>query len=307
MSEETGITVRPATEGDWPERVAWLAWPLFAVVLALAVAGLVFAYLSRGFHPPSNWGTGTILGILALTVPFVCSAAVGAFLASRMPRNLIGWLLILVGFGFAATAAGDGYGFYGVVVREPDLPGAVVASWLELWGWIFSIGIPLGFIPMLFPEGRVTRRTAPFLAVALLTLALTVVGSMLQVYPLSSLDRPNPFGLERFKTLMDVLAELFFVFIPLGVIGVVRLARRMRRSSGDERQQIKWFLLGVAIPVIGISAAGLSTGIAAPSDQALSPFWAKVTQDVGTFMFIAVPIATGVAVLKYRLYDIDLV
>lgn len=125
MSEATELGVRPTSEPGLPERLAWLAWPLFAVVFALAGAGLVFAYLSRGFHQPSNWGTGTLLGIAALTVPFVCSAAVGAFLASRMPRNLIGWLLILVGFGYAATAAGDGYGFYGVVVREPDLPGAV--------------------------------------------------------------------------------------------------------------------------------------------------------------------------------------
>jgi signal transduction histidine kinase len=81
----------------------------------------------------------------------------------------------------------------------------------------------------------------------------------------------------------------------------------MRRAEGDERQQIKWFLAGAAIPVIGITAAGMTTGLVGTGDQALAPFWGKVMQDVGTSMFIALPIATGVAVLKYRLYDLDLV
>ena len=291
----------------WPERLAWLAWPLFGVVLALEVSGLVFAVLSHEVRVRTDWGTGTIPGLIAVTLPFLSSAGVGAFLASRMPRNLIGWLLILVGLGFALTIAGAGYGVYGFLVHDPPLPGAEIGPWFGLWGWILSIAIPLGFIPMLFPDGRVTRARAPYFIIATVLLVLTVLASMFQVYQLAEINRPNPFALEEFEVLTDIAANFFFFFILTGVIGVVRLARRMRRAEGDERQQIKWFLVGAAIPVIGITAAGMTTGLVGTGDQAFTPFWGKVAQDAGTSMFIALPIATGVAVLRYRLYDIDLV
>jgi signal transduction histidine kinase len=300
-------TAAVAEARGWPERLAWLAWPLFGVVLALEVIGLVFAFLSQDVRVRSDWGTGTILGLIALTLPFVCSAAVGAFLASKLPRNLIGWLFILVGLGFALTIAGAGYGVYGYLVRDPALPGAEIGPWFGLWGWILSIAIPVGFIPMLFPDGRITRARAPYFIVATVFLVASVLASMFQVYQLAEIDRPNPFALENLEVLTDIAANLFFFFIIAGVVGVVRLARRMRRAEGDERQQIKWFLVGAAIPVIGISVAGLTTGLVGTGDQAFTPFWGKVLQDVGTSMFIAMPIATGVAVLKYRLYDLDLV
>ena len=270
-----------------------LAWAIFAVAMAIALASLVFLVLGRSASFAGGFGFRGF-GIV-LAVPF---ATVGALIASRQPRNAIAWIFLAMGVLGGAQELAQDYALYALVVHTPPLGGALVVAWVTAWIWVLpTAGISLVFL--LFPNGRpLTPRwwgvvwfEAAGGLVALVALALTPgklgVGSAV-----------NPYGVGTRAALGAISSVGLLLYIAGLVAAVVSLVIRLRRSSGEEREQIKW--LAAAGCVVGVGLAVVAIGQASGTIS----FVASLVAIGG---YAAIPVATGIAILKYRLYDIDVV
>ncbi|HEX2267343.1 MAG TPA: hypothetical protein VHI97_03945, partial [Actinomycetota bacterium] len=289
-------------------RLSWLAWTLFGLSVALAVAGIVFFLLGRSASRAIGWGTGTPVGILGFLTPFLTSAVVGVFLATRKPENLIGWaFLVAAAFGLLNPAAGS-YAVYGGIAKPGAVPAVEAVDWITLWAWIPAIALTAIVIPLLFPDGTLTGGRKPLVLLTLGVMAISVIGSMFFPAPLQDLGQTNPFGMEGAAPFFEILSYFLVFFLPLIVTAIVKLVRRFRRATGDERLQLKWFAFAAAIAGLGVAAAGItsvSQEIISPNQP--TPFPVRVLQDVSIFVFTGLPIATGIAIFKYRLFEIDVI
>jgi hypothetical protein len=222
----------------------------------------------------------------------VIYASVGAFLASRRPTNPIGWLFLGIGFVQTVNIFCGAYARYALITEPGSLPGGALASWLEAWTWIVGF-TGFSFIMLLFPSGSLPSprwRWVAWLAVAgiVLTALTLAVGSWPQrgLPLLEEVDEPTS------TAWIAVIVTGFAILAAATLMTLVSVLVRFRRSRGDERQQIKWFLCAAAFAVA--TAASTFAGT-------VTPEWLL---DVG---LAGVAIAVAIAVLKYRLYDIDVV
>ena len=274
-----------------------LAFGAFALWLALEAAGLTL--LAHTWHTrPGDFGDAPASSILGSVVSGVF-ASVGLLLACRRPRNAIGWIFLGITLSMALQFALGRYALY-AATRPGAPPGGLVAAALALTGWVFLIS-GLALLLLLFPHGRLpSRRWRPVLGVLLLSAAAAWFGGTTTPgrlpKPFASFD--NPLGIHGFETADRVLFAFgWAMLIPLVAAGA-SLVGRFRRSRGTERQQYKWFAFAAALFPVSLVflqvadafhwSAGDTLGVW------LTPFAATI-----------LPIATAVAVLKYRLYEID--
>ena len=263
---------------------AWLAWVLWVMSLSLLMAGLTVTYLHRSATPASE-DFPLLLEIL-FVVGFASYPTVGALVASRRPKNIVGWLLCCVGLAVAASVFTEDYATY---ARAGSLSGAEAAAFLAS----INPGVTLSiFVVLLFPDGRLpSRRWRPVVWLAGAQVTLAGMLSFLNSRGTGSLEVASYFGIF---SILSVLNEVLIVGVLIGVVASV--AFRLRRARGDERQQIKWFVYAVSV----IAAGGLaSTFLPSPLDGV---FWV-----VTVFGMAALPVAVGIAILKHRLYDIDII
>jgi signal transduction histidine kinase len=275
-----------------------LPWVIAGVILAIVTAGLVFLILSLGTSQPATAfafrGYGRPLSIVF--------AAAGGLVASRVPANPIGWLLLAAGAGTAIQELAQQYAIYGLLDSRGAVLGAAVAAWIPEWIWIpFMAAIAL-YVPLFFPDGHLPSRGWLWVAVlgglgaTIGTIAFALTPGALEGF----LGQRNPSGVEGARwipTVGDVSMLLFLV--ALGT--VASLVVRVRRSRGDERQQLKW--LALSISVLGVS---FLIGV---------PYWTlsgtgtslDLVENLVVLGLAGVPIAIGISILKYRLYDIDVV
>jgi hypothetical protein len=273
----------------------WLAWSLCVLGVALAAASSILALLNG--RPLAEifmaWGP-SILSLATLTVSF---SVVGALIASHRPENPIGWIFLAVGFlqWFLSTA--DQYAIYALLTNPGSLPLGGEASWLGQWIWAPGLGLILVFLPLLFPDGHPpSPRWRPVGWLGGLSIGLAVVSSAILLWP----ERGPALvtGDENPSHVVQVL--VVFVALPLmllaGVGAVISLFVRFHRARGDERQQIKWFASAAALTLVWILVFGQSTLRGLPG----------VIVDLSALLVVpSIPIATGIAILRYRLYDID--
>ncbi|MBW3579136.1 MAG: hypothetical protein KY462_15660 [Actinobacteria bacterium] len=268
-----------------------LASLLFVVVVLADATGQALALAN---------GRGSLLQISG-SVPVVVFAVVGWMIVSRHPRHRIGWLFLASGTLWALHVASEEYARYATVTR-PGLPGPTVGAWYGEWFWIPWLTMSFVFVLALFPDGRPLspRWRRPLWFVGLAT-AITALGSMLDpVLDLAGGDvsLPNPIGVRWMVDLDD--GGPLMAFIPVvfagAVCSAVSLVIRYRRSQADDRQRIK---LVVFAGVLVVASLALHAVIDAVTGQRL-----PVVDDVAT---AALPLAAGAAILRYRLYDIDLV
>ena len=238
----------------------------------------------------------------ALGMLLIGYAVIGALIASRRPRNPVGWLLIGIALAFSIQA------FCEVYVASPSNPGYAAAGVVAGWVWYIWFTLVVVFLPLVFPDGRLlSRRWRPVLWLALAALACSIVGATFKPGELDlSFPIENPLGasgiwadvVAGLKTAGDLLSIVAFL------LTAASLVLRIRRARGIERQQLKWFAL------VGLVAL---TGITLAMFEVLVPGgWRLAVGAVGWFTFlftavIGVPAATGVAILRHRLYDIDVV
>jgi signal transduction histidine kinase len=231
---------------------------------------------------------------------------VGAFLASRGRGGILGWLMLVVALGFVSTAISDEMVTYRYVTNpDSGLPLGGLAAWLTNWLFVL-VFIPLLLIPLLYPTGHVQSPRWRWAPRAVLIIA--GVGSLATILRPGVVDTEsarvaNPTGVEALRWLIDpVLFVAGACLLALSVVSVVSLFLRFRRADGDERQQIRW-LAYLAVLAILLLAAGIVSGWATGESGLSWAFFLGLFAVVG----IAFPLAIGFAILKYRLYDLDLV
>jgi hypothetical protein len=276
----------------------WLAWSLWALSLALLVLGVVFSVLNRSTPDPSAYDVAfdALLSLNLLAFP-----TVGALVASRRSGNAIGWLFCVVGVSFGLSSVAYGWAFYALFARPGALPAGEAAAWISSWIFLPALfSIPV-YLFLLFPDGRpVSRRWRSVAWLAGAGLLATTVGNALspgrlQDPPFETVE--NPAGITAAGEWLDLITALgFWLTLASILLAGASLVVRFRRARGPERQQLKWFA----------SAAVLfaATSVA----YTASP---TVTEQAGRlatlFAFAAIPVAVGVAILKHRLFDIDVI
>jgi signal transduction histidine kinase len=267
---------------------------LLGLGVALAGAGMVLAVLNGDVVIQNGF----------FVVIFTSMAFIGSLVAARRPGNAIGWVLLwgtlLIGEAFVS----DEYARYTLVTKPGGLPGGVWAAWVSSWSWAAAI-IPLvTFLFLLFPDGRLlSRRWRPVAWAAGVVLALVTVAGMLNPNMDTTYGVKNPIGIAGAGGLIEsVIGVAFLSLAVLGLLSVWSLILRFRRSHGDEREQIKWFALaaGLLIGWLVLSTIGQAAGIVWLYDS-----WFNTV--VSGLAFLALPVAVGVAILKYQLYEIDVV
>jgi hypothetical protein len=237
--------------------------------------------------------------LLALLLAFTAFMVVGAVIVARRPGNVIGWLFSAIGLLTATGTLAVEYAEYAYVTRPGSLPGPLLAAWYQWW-WLPLFALILVFTPLLFPTGRLlSARWRPVAVAAAVATALFAVGGALE--PTLKLQNENytvhnPIGLTVVpdEEAGRLFAVLFGVLAFCAVAALVSLVLRFRRSRGVERQQLKWFTYAVALAI-------LFQLVTAPLPERTS-----TVHDVLFGLTVAfIPIAAGIAVLRYRLYDID--
>jgi hypothetical protein len=289
---------------------SWLAWSLAGLSLTMFVAGVALTLLflsgAPDTRPSSTWGTvGALLGGgLFLVFPLV-----GALIASRRPENAIGWICLAVGLLWTLIGMSDAYGEYGLA-QPGTVPFAVVVAGINNWLWVPAVGLLGTYLLLLFPDGMLpSSRWRPLAWLSGAVLVLASVGVMLSPGPLQGLGGVrNPFGLEGQQWLTSV-GYAALPLLPLCMLAsALSLVLRFRRSRGEERQQIKWIAFSASVVVIVYLIAMVASLLSAAETwfAGSSPAWLSFLQSAALVSLTAVPIAVGFAVLRYRLYDIDL-
>jgi hypothetical protein len=265
---------------------ARLAWSLCAACVA-GIGGLLVLKVLNG---------AADLRSAPLVAAPLAFSVVGALVASRQQRNPVGWQLLAVGVFMTANLAGESYARYALITAPGTLPGGLCGAWL---GWTYApiVAILAIFVPLYFPTGRLlSPRWRPVVWFGIGFLTFAVVGNALWPGPdpplLGLAPVPNPVVyLPQAKPLFQLFRSLAGLCLLPGIAGAIAaLVVRFRRSRGIERQQLKWFTYAAALaPLPGFAYE------AAPSIFGL----------LRTLILPLVPISVGVAILRYRLYEID--
>jgi hypothetical protein len=271
----------------------WLPWGIWAVAISLTGAAVVLLVLSAHVSLGPRWGPRG--GLIVFAVMF---STMGLVVATRRPANRIGWLYLAAGCVFAVQGFGEEYAAYALLMRPGELPGGVGWAWLQNWIWILGVSIYLIYVPLLLPEGRLLsprwRRVGWFggLATGLLAFFFaTQPGRLNNFYPVV-----NPLGVTAWPRLWARLQTLSMGLMALAMaVAVASLVVRVRSAGPVERQQLKWVAFACAWAVAGMLAA-----VAFGTNTRLSEILV-LGGIVGTH------VATALAILRYRLYDIDIV
>jgi signal transduction histidine kinase len=265
----------------------WTAGSVAVTSVALMAAGLALAFADRHHVPASltNWDFPDIAGdIEDLTIP-----ALAYLVASRRPRNPIGWLALTAGLVLAASTFCTSYALRAIYVAPGSLPGARAALWFTNSFALVPIGTVV-FLFLLFPSGRLrSRRWVPVAWFEAAILAFALVASIVEATRYYS--RPfTVYGGGQAPALLQVENLLIPVAILLSVISLIV---RFVKSAGDERLQLKWFATAAVLVLLTIIPSALTNSAAA-----------SVLLNVALFCMNG---AVALAILKYRLYDIDIV
>jgi hypothetical protein len=275
----------------------WLAWALCVLSLALTALSLLLFILNLSYpntHLYEPWLDNTLTAVFYPTV--------GAIVASRRPENPVGWLLCLYGLVISIGYFCAEYAIYALLAQPDSLPAGEAMAWIVSWVLPILNGLQVFYI-LLFPTGRLPSRRWRWLG--WLTVIFVVVGVILAAFSSGALlgilgPIQNPLGIEGFSNIY-YKAVLFTMASLLTLAAALAVFIRLRRAIGVERQQIKWFAYA--------AAAYASAGILAYIIPRVidTPLWFERVGFALNIVFIpAIPIAIGIAILRYRLYDIDI-
>jgi hypothetical protein len=262
----------------------WLAWSM-GMVAAVAIAGTLAVDVAA-----SSLDAFTILGIPAV----LAFSVVGALIASRRPDNPIGWILCGVGLSFALASLSGEYATYALITEPGSLPGGDIMAWLGTWAWPPGIILVFTYLLLLFPDGRLpSRRWKPVAWLAAVALVITVIPIAVTGWPirgpmLANIGEVAPAGSPvSFEVAYNVQVGGILLLFLLGIASSVSLVLRLRRATGDERAQLKWFAF-----------AGVFVVVAFIANSPLFHIGGNGLPAVAIWM---VPAAVGIAMFKYRI------
>jgi signal transduction histidine kinase len=295
LRHAVGIDV--SSSGSVVGRASKIAWAgvVVAVVLALLYPVLLFLDRDAGFQAHGFPGISELVN--------VATVIAAALVIARQPRNLIGWMLLFIGLAGEISSDIQLYSLLANTVHHKTLFGATFSAWLGSWLFDPPLALLVTLVLLLFPDGRLPSRRWRLVGwLSATSVVVASVGAAVGAIPRSAnfvidsggaLDTSSRIGPD-----FQALATLAFA---CGFVCLAALIVRFRRSRGQERQQLKWFTYGGVIFVAGIIVSVAS--VIGPGNNN-APAWASAIQQLSS---VAVPIAIAIAVLKYRLYDIDLV
>jgi len=269
--------------------------------VGIVAAAVQLALMSAYVWLETVYGGGFLSGLVGF-VGILVFPAVGVLILSRHPHHLVGILFCLSQLGWAVNNVAGSY------VRAGSLPNAWLAVWLYIWPGILS-GAALIVLLLLFPDGQyLSPRWKRLAQVALTVAVVTSLASAIApgpVDPSIGITVDNPLGVVG--PLGDVAAVLgglgYPLFIPMFLLAAVAMVRRYRRSGTLEREQLKWLASSVVLSVL-LSVGALVVLSLYPS-TGVAPLWAQIVNAAAILSISLVPVAAAVAILRYRLYDID--
>jgi hypothetical protein len=272
-------------------RSAWVAWSMLAIFAAGMGVGIPLMVANGEFQQG-------LAQQAALLLAFTAFMVVGAVVVAHRPGNAVGWMFSAIGLLAGTGVFGWQYAEYAYATRGGSLPGAILGAWYNNWFWYPTFSLAVVFTLLLFPTGRLlSPRWRPIaLLAAATTAALAALSALAPTLTLGDQTRlRNPFGLAGIPNLEGSAlgAALIGLFLVCTSAAVLSLVVRLRRSQGVERQQLKWLTYAGALAVLWL-----------PLRDFLLPSGA-VFDAVSGVTIALVPAAAGIAILRYRLYDID--
>jgi hypothetical protein len=276
---------------------SWLAWSLVAFSVVLFVGGIALARTTRSPELELPYGSVGVAGYVVIALATVLTfTVVGAIVASRHPRNPIGWIFCTVGLVTGLDALTHGYTEFWLASGRGPRSFGETAAWFGTWAWIVET-VALTFLLLLFPDGRLpSPRWRPAAWCAGLGISGFVVSYALEAGPLADFPQVvNPYGVD--SSLVRIVGITGAVLLVGSMVAsAISVIVRARRAGRVERQQIKWLAYGGAVVVGLIFVAGVIS------------IWSVRVSIAGTNLaLLGLPIFTGVAIARYRLYDIDII
>jgi hypothetical protein len=279
-----------------------LAWSIWGLCVALAALSLTFLALNGSTTHSNTIGEPIVDAVFGLV--FLVFPTVGLLIALRQPGNAIGWLFLAGGLGAQLEDAALGYATYALLKEPGALPGGAAAGLVADVVWVPTMAAGVSLLLLLFPTGRPpSPRWNLLIWVIGAAVTAFVVGTLLNPGPLYFFeDVHNPLGLEAGKDVIRPVVDLVGgPFLLTTVAAVVALVLRFRRSRGVEREQLKWLVYTAAVLVT------LSPAMVLSGEAELEVGGILVSDFLYGVMIGAIPLAVGAAILRHRLYDIDVV
>jgi uncharacterized membrane protein len=290
-------------------RRATRATVVFAACVALFLFSLAFGLVSTDAHQSGSWSGGGIWIALAVVVVIVTYPAAGWLVAARRPENPIGWLLLAIGFSWGLTATST-YADYTIKLHN-DLPGGALVAAVGSAFWMPAIGITGTYLLLLFPDGHLLGRRWRYVAWATaVAMGAGLIGLIFRPGRLADAGYPsarNPVGIDILGPVLPWAVWLaVLVVVTMMVASAASLVVRYRRARGLERQQVKW-LAAAAAGVAATYAVIVPLGAYVDPSSQHTPAWLSAAQTMSLLSFGLIPVAIVFAVLRYRLYDIDVI
>lgn len=226
-----------------------LAQTLYGLVIGLGITGLLLK--------------GSVSADDAFGIPFFAFATMGAVVATRQPRNPVGWIFIVVGLTPTVGLFTGAYAFRSLQ-NGVHLPGATVVEWISSWAWFPGIGLLVTFGFLLFPDGKLPSprwRAVPYVAAtltAVVAVSMALLPGPMEPFDPSFPSTVNPYGIESAGDVIETIEGIGFGSFPLLVlVCVISLGFRFRHASSEERQQIKWFAYSAFVLFLALAFENL--------------------------------------------------
>ena len=256
--------------------------------MAMAIAAIAIGLSS---HSPVLGGFGLSTALWGALFPLFA-----AVVLTRQPRNVIGWLFCFIGFWQALEPFSGVYAMQAVISNPGSLPLGTFMAWLSVWTWAPGLGAAVTFLFVLYPDGRLpSPRWRPLAWLSAAVIVVVTVPLAVATWGLPGpevLGSNNDLSLHGLEQVAYVISHVATVAaIPIAFASAASLWVRLRGTSGEQREQIKWFAYAAVLAVAGVVADGFITG-----GSWISAVFAPI-----------IPAAVAIAIFKYRLYDIDIV
>jgi len=280
-----------------PSRAGWLGWSSVILYAILAAASLALEVSQEGRSSLTDvW----------IVIAIFASALVGALIVNSRPGHPIGWMFCVAALSFGVGFFSRQYAIQALVVVPGTLPFGYAMAWFGFWVDMPGIAVVALFLPLLFPDGHLPSarwRPAAYFATGVVVVAVAVATIAPATY--ASAGYPsirNPIGLDQYRATFDVVDSIMQpLLLVLVVIGALALFDRVRHANADERQQLKWFGYAGALVLAAFLIEAAARAL--PSVASL-----RLASDaVALLALTALPAAVGIAILRYGLYDIDLI
>ena len=266
----------------------WVAWSGCGLALAFIACAVALAVLNGGSQD------------LSFLIGEAAGALVGGLVASRRPRNPVGWLILGHVLFFSFGEFTRQYAIYGLLTESGSLPFARAMASPPYWVWYPGLMLMLAFLPLYFPNGRlVSPRWRPVTWFAACVAVIASGLSAIRAEDSETRGIPNPLGIESLEK-AELYSDAFALALPVswiatGLLATASLLVRFLRSGGEERQQIKWFSYAIVLLILLTATDTLFRTILPP----------LVDNVLFTVLLIGPWAAIAVAIFRYRLYDID--